>query len=181
MTGDNLPTILSFHPHVCGSVPAIELLAFSLNFDHAAKASDSRIAMGENLDVFFVVGSAEAAECFQQESRLAASFAHPNVVTVYDFGVVAERRAFLVMELLHGRTLREELKQQKRLAAPRALEILRGVCAAVDTAHRRRLIPEISSQRTFFWRKTRPGRLRRCLTKREFLLRPAKISPGYSI
>jgi len=44
------------------------------------------------------------------------------------------------MELLVGRTLRQQLMQSGRLAAPHALEILRGVCAAVEAAHKRSLI-----------------------------------------
>ena len=64
-----------------------------------------------------LVGSADAAERFRREARVAASFAHPNVVTVHDFGVAAGTRAFLVMELLEGGTLREELSRQKRFAA----------------------------------------------------------------
>jgi tRNA A-37 threonylcarbamoyl transferase component Bud32 len=87
-----------------------------------------------------LVGSAEAAERFQREARAAAGFAHPNVVTVHDFGVTAEARAFLVMELLRGTTLREELRELKRLPGPRVLAILRGVSEAVDAAHRRQLI-----------------------------------------
>jgi len=87
-----------------------------------------------------LVGSVEAAERFRREARATASFAHPNVVTVYDFGSIAETRAFLVMELLEGTTLREELRAQKRLAPPRVVEIMRGVCAAVHAAHRRQLV-----------------------------------------
>ncbi len=87
-----------------------------------------------------LVGSAEAAERFRGEARAAASFTHPNVVTVHDFGVAVGTRAFLVMELLDGTTLREELRRQKRLPAPRAVEILRGVCAALEAAHRRQLV-----------------------------------------
>ncbi len=87
-----------------------------------------------------LAGSQEAADRFRREARAAASFTHPNVVTVYDFGVDADTRAFLVMELLEGATLREQLKRQKRLDAPRVVEILRGVCAAVDAAHRRQLV-----------------------------------------
>jgi len=46
--------------------------------------------------------SADAAQRFQREARAAAAFAHPNVVTVHDFGIEAGTRAFLVMELLQG-------------------------------------------------------------------------------
>jgi tRNA A-37 threonylcarbamoyl transferase component Bud32 len=87
-----------------------------------------------------LVGSRKAAERFRLEARATASFAHPNVVTVFDFGVAADTCAFLVMEILNGSTLRGELLQKKRLSAARTLEILSGVCAAVDAAHRRKLI-----------------------------------------
>jgi serine/threonine-protein kinase len=86
------------------------------------------------------LGGPEVAQRFHREARAAAAFAHPNVVTVYDYGVEAGTRAFLVMELLEGATLREELKSRKRLAASRAVEIFRGVCSAVEAAHRRQLI-----------------------------------------
>ncbi len=87
-----------------------------------------------------LVGSAEAAERFRREARAAASFAHPNVVTVYGFGAAADTRAFLVMELLSGTTLREELQRQKRTTPARVVEILHGVCTAVEAAHRRQLV-----------------------------------------
>jgi len=87
-----------------------------------------------------LLGSAVAAERFRQEARAAASFTHPNVVTVYDFGVAANGRAFLVMELLEGTTLREEIRKQGRLTASRTLEVLRDVCAAVEAGHRRQLV-----------------------------------------
>jgi tRNA A-37 threonylcarbamoyl transferase component Bud32 len=87
-----------------------------------------------------LVGSAQAAERFRLEARATAGFAHPNVVTVYDFGVTADTRAFLVMEFLSGRSLRDELRREKRLIPARTLEILSGVCSAVEAAHRRKLI-----------------------------------------
>jgi serine/threonine-protein kinase len=86
-----------------------------------------------------LVGSAEAAERFRREARAAASFAHPNVVTVHDFGM-SGTRAFLVMELLEGVSLRQELRLQGKFPAGRTREILRGVCAAIEAAHRRQLI-----------------------------------------
>jgi eukaryotic-like serine/threonine-protein kinase len=87
-----------------------------------------------------LVGKAEAAVRFQREARAAASFAHPNVVTVYDFGVVADTRAFLVMELLEGRVMRDEMKRAGRLPVARVRNVMRGVCAAVEAAHRRQLV-----------------------------------------
>jgi hypothetical protein len=83
---------------------------------------------------------AEAAVRFKREAKAAAGFTHPNVVTVHDYGVAEGARPYLVMELLKGCTLRQELLQRKRIVPARAVEILRGVCAAVEAAHERRLL-----------------------------------------
>jgi tRNA A-37 threonylcarbamoyl transferase component Bud32 len=87
-----------------------------------------------------LVGSQAAAERFRREAQAVAAFSHPNIVTVHDFGVVAGTRAFLVMELLTGRNLREEMRHLGRLAAPRVLSVLTAVCEAVHCAHERGLI-----------------------------------------
>jgi hypothetical protein len=86
-----------------------------------------------------LVGDRESAERFEREARIAASFSHPNVVTVFDFGVIGDSRAFLVMERLEGTTLRDEISRGP-LEHARVLAIMRGVCGAVDAAHRRQLI-----------------------------------------
>jgi len=87
-----------------------------------------------------LIGSQSVAERFRREARTAAGFTHPNVVTVYDYGVEAESRAYLVMEVLQGRTLREELQSQPRLPITRLLNICRGIGNALTAAHRRRLV-----------------------------------------
>ena len=106
------------------------------------EASDS--ALGRRVAVKVIredrLYSAGAAQRFQREARAAAGFSHPNVVTIYDYGVEGGTRAFLVMELLEGATLREELKSCKRLSAARTVGIFRGVCSAVEAAHHHQLI-----------------------------------------
>jgi len=86
------------------------------------------------------VDSVDAVQRFRREARAAAGFAHPNVVTIYDYGVDGDSRAFLVMELLAGGTLRDELGRHQRLSPSRTVQIFRGVCAAVEAAHQRDLI-----------------------------------------
>jgi serine/threonine-protein kinase len=86
------------------------------------------------------VDSPGAMQRFRREARAAAGFAHPNVVTIYDYGIEGDTRAFLVMELLEGVTLRDELNQRQRLEPSRLVAIFRGVCAAVEAAHQRDLI-----------------------------------------
>ena len=58
---------------------------------------------------------------FVEEAKLAARLReHPNVVTVYDFGVIDGRQPFMIMELLVGRTLRQssERRAASRHSAP---------------------------------------------------------------
>jgi serine/threonine-protein kinase len=87
-----------------------------------------------------LLASPEAADRFRREARAAAAFSHPNIVVVHDFGVTEGARAFLVMELLQGISLREEIRRDGRLSVERTKAILRGVCSAVDAAHRRQLV-----------------------------------------
>jgi tRNA A-37 threonylcarbamoyl transferase component Bud32 len=86
-----------------------------------------------------LVGLPGAAERFQREAQAAAAFNHPNVVTVFDYGV-SGTQAFLVMEQLTGATLRERLRVDEPMEPSRALAILRDVTAAVEAAHGQQLI-----------------------------------------
>jgi serine/threonine-protein kinase len=94
--------------------------------------------------------SASAAERCRLEARVAASFSHPNVVTIHDAGVAGDTRAFLVMELLSGASLREELRAQTRLSAVRTLTILGDLASAVDVAHARQLVHRDSKPENVF-------------------------------
>ena len=82
----------------------------------------------------------DARQRFRREARAGAAFAHPNVVTIHDYGVEGERHAFLVMELLEGVTLGDELTRSGHLVPPRVVEIFRGACSAVAAAHQHHLI-----------------------------------------
>ena len=75
-----------------------------------------------------LVGRGDTAVRFQLEARAAAAFAHPNVVTVHDYGVEGGAHAYLVMELLEGTTLREELRRESRLEPARVRPCHAGDC-----------------------------------------------------
>jgi serine/threonine-protein kinase len=79
---------------------------------------------------------ANALARFQREAEALGRLRHPNVVEVTDFGVDAESGvAYLVMELLPGRTLADLLREEGALAADRALPLLDALAAAIDAAH----------------------------------------------
>ena len=86
------------------------------------------------------LGASDTTERFRKEARTTAAFAHPNVVTVFDFGVVDGTVPFLVLELLRGASLRDELAKRERFEPERTKEILKGVCAALTAAHQKDLV-----------------------------------------
>ncbi len=79
-------------------------------------------------------GRPELRARFEREAKILATLSHPNIVSLVDFGV-EDGRAYLVMELLRGRTLGELLEEEDVLAPERAIAILRQVVRALAYAH----------------------------------------------
>ncbi|GCE18123.1 protein kinase domain-containing protein [Dictyobacter kobayashii] len=80
-----------------------------------------------------------AVERFRREARAAAALAHPNAVTIYDF-VEEMGQYFLVMEYIHGPTLKQLIAQRRQLQPREAIEIAAQVCAVLQVAHARGFI-----------------------------------------
>ncbi len=78
-------------------------------------------------------------ERFKQEAKAAANLSHPNIVTVYDFGL-DDRHLFIVMEYLPGEDLKTIVGKRGALPIPEALPLLVQACAGVGYAHRAGLI-----------------------------------------
>jgi serine/threonine protein kinase len=80
-----------------------------------------------------------AVERFRREARAAAALAHPNAVTIYDF-IEELNQYFLVMEYIHGPTLKKEIIDRRHLHSLETLEIAAQVCAVLQVAHTRGFI-----------------------------------------
>src|SRR5437762_2970121 len=77
----------------------------------------------------------EALARFKREGIAACRVKHPSAVTVTDFGVTDGGAAFLVMELLEGHGLDEEIQRSGCMAPARCAEILSPLCGALAEAH----------------------------------------------
>ncbi|WP_160310960.1 serine/threonine-protein kinase, partial [Streptomyces sp. 150FB] len=84
---------------------------------------------------------AEAAdtERFELEARTAARLSDPHVVSVYDIGSY-EDRLYLVMELLEGRNLADELAEHGPFSTRRAVKAGGQTAAGLAAAHRHGVI-----------------------------------------
>jgi serine/threonine-protein kinase len=67
-------------------------------------------------------------ERFELEAKATASIEHPNVVTVSDYWVAEDGRHCLLMQLLNGVTLAQELKERRRLPGS---VVVRHTCQAL--------------------------------------------------
>lgn len=72
---------------------------------------------------------------FEREARLAISLDHPNLVRVFLSGRLPNGRLYIVMELLEGRSLAEELEENGLLSIERALIIIMKLCAGLGAVH----------------------------------------------
>jgi eukaryotic-like serine/threonine-protein kinase len=80
---------------------------------------------------------------FRREAQSAASLNHPSIVAVYDTGedmLGSLPVPYIVMEFVDGRTLRDLLRDDRRLLPERAAEITDGVLRALDYSHRNNIV-----------------------------------------
>ena len=76
---------------------------------------------------------------FRKEALAAAGLNHPGIVAVYDSGEEG-LNSYIVMELVNGHTLREELQNPTGLTVERSLEIIEGVLEALSYSHENGII-----------------------------------------
>ena len=83
---------------------------------------------------------------FRREAQSSASLNHPSIVAVYDTGEEPAEdgsgiaQPYIVMEYVAGRTLRDVLREGRKILPERALEITSGVLSALDYSHRAGII-----------------------------------------
>lgn len=76
------------------------------------RATDLRLNRLVAVKIFRPGTDPDGEQRFDEEAHTLANLSHPGLVAVHDFGV-EDHRAYLVMELVDGLTLREVLDQQR--------------------------------------------------------------------
>jgi DNA-binding response OmpR family regulator len=98
-----------------------------IELDHTVAVKVLRTSAGTDPD---------ATTRFRREGISACRVRHPNAVSVLDSGLTVRGVAYLVMELLAGFPLEEEMKGGRALPLARSLRITGAVCDALAVAHR---------------------------------------------
>lgn len=72
---------------------------------------------------------------FKRESMASASLSHPNIVGIYDVGE-EDGIYYIVMEYIHGQTLKEYIKAKGKISSFEAINIAKQISYALEHAHK---------------------------------------------
>jgi len=102
--------------------------AFDSNIDRtvALKVLHTHLLEGEQ--------GSDFEQRFIQEAKAAARCLHPNIVTVFDFGV-HDTRPYIVMEYVDGVELKDQLQAGKTFSFVAVLDVITQVLEALAYAH----------------------------------------------
>ena len=100
-------------------------------------------------------------DAFYREARMAASMNHPNIVSVFDFGVDPTHGAFIVMEYLSGETLAERMSREGVLEPKASCDIVLQCAEALAFIHSFGVIhcglkPRRETREKFSLKRTQP-------------------------
>lgn len=77
---------------------------------------------------------------FIREAKVLSELNHPNVVHLYDFGMLDDNTFFMVMELIQGETVIERIQRESRLSAEDSSRIVREAALGLSSAHKKGII-----------------------------------------
>jgi len=77
---------------------------------------------------------------FQNEAKAAQLLDHPNLLKVFEFGLLNSGQPFFLMELIEGKTLADEIKSLGHLPTQRAVSLFIQVAFAIACAHNQKIV-----------------------------------------
>jgi eukaryotic-like serine/threonine-protein kinase len=97
------------------------------------------VSLGTRVAVKFIdteyINSEEIRARFANEARAAAKLVSKHIVQVFDHGVCADGRSYIVMEFLSGEALDHRLDRVGRLSPAETARIVTQVCRGLAKAH----------------------------------------------
>ncbi len=94
---------------------------------------------------------------FEREAEIAARLKTEHIARVSDAGKTAHGEPFLVMELLEGRTLEDEIKTRGPLPIRETIDFMLQACAGVGAAHAAGLVHRDIKPANLFVTRRRDG------------------------
>tara|TARA_B100000609_G_C17222847_1_gene441841 strand:+ start:3073 stop:4932 length:1860 start_codon:yes stop_codon:yes gene_type:complete len=82
-----------------------------------------------------LAGSPKAIRRFRREAEVGIRLQHPHAVKLFEFGIDREIGLFLVMELINGPNLSDELEKTGPFHPSRAIPLVLQLCSVLEKAH----------------------------------------------
>lgn len=123
----------------------VESLLGSGGMGEVYRARDTRLNRDVALKLLLgAAADADRQRRFEQEARAVAALNHPNILAVYDLGILpatngSDPRPYLVTELLEGQSLRQRL-QAGPVAPRKVAEYGAAIAAGLAAAHAQGII-----------------------------------------
>lgn len=77
---------------------------------------------------------------FLKEAQITSSLSHPNIITVYDFGINVDGQPYIVMDHIDGPTLAQLLERGGPIREREAIGLFSQVASALAFAHARGVV-----------------------------------------
>jgi serine/threonine protein kinase len=84
-----------------------------------------------------LVSDLQTFKRFQQEAKTAGALEHPNIVSIFDFGVTEQGVPYLIMEMVHGASLWALLQSPQSVPVSSAINIFTQTADALAYTHER--------------------------------------------
>lgn len=89
------------------------------------------------------VNDEEFIKKFRRESQAAASLSHPNIVSIYDVGMerIDDHDVYyIVMEYIKGKTLKDLIKEKRKLSVEETIDYSIQIAEALEHAHKNHIV-----------------------------------------
>ena len=87
-----------------------------------------------------LASDAKSVQRFQMEAKAAFELTHPNLLTIYDFGISQDGQAFIVMDYIEGESLADLVQREGCVDLTQALPLFYDICLGLAHAHEKNVL-----------------------------------------
>lgn len=87
-----------------------------------------------------LASDAKSVQRFQMEAKAAFDLTHPNLLTIYDFGISQDGQAYIVMDYIEGESLSDLVQRQGHIDLTQALPLFYDICLGLAHAHEKNVL-----------------------------------------
>lgn len=87
-----------------------------------------------------LASTAEKMQRFEREARIISALSHPNICSVYDYGILPNGQPYLVLEYLTGQTIAEVILSSGVFSPQSTVALMKQTANALTAAHAKDIV-----------------------------------------